>query len=105
MDLVSAGVSLIPTNKFKSFKAGDICEMMKKYHPAIHSASQEQQFKHFVVDASNDKELKKLSTLTILCHSLVFFLPVCHSLVEGGRHSIYKVIDRLLDSFYFYGYC
>ena len=95
MDLVSTSVSLIPTNKFKSFKAGDICEMMKKYHPAIHSASQEQQFKHFVVDASNDKELKRVSKLTILCRSLV----------EGGRHSIYKVIDRLLDSFYFYGYC
>jgi hypothetical protein len=38
------------------------------------------------VDASNDKELKKVSTLTKLCPCLV----------ENGRHSIYNLIDRFL---------
>jgi hypothetical protein len=46
----------------------------------------EQQLKHFVVDAYNDKELKNVSTLTKLCRCLV----------ESGRHSIYNLIDRLL---------
>ena len=46
----------------------------------------EQQLKHFVVDASNDKELKNVSTLTNLCRYLF----------ETGRHSIYNLVDRLL---------
>jgi len=46
----------------------------------------EQQLKHFVVDASTDKELKNVSTLTNLCRCLV----------ESGRNSIYNLIDRLL---------
>jgi hypothetical protein len=45
----------------------------------------EQQLKHFVVDASTDKELENVSILTKLCR--------CH--VESGRHSIYNLIDRL----------
>jgi hypothetical protein len=38
------------------------------------------------VDASNDDELKNVSTLTTLCRCLV----------ETGRHSIYNLIGRLL---------
>ena len=44
------------------------------------------QLNHFVVDASNDEELKKISTLVDLCRCLV----------ETGRHTIYNLIDRLL---------
>ena len=81
---------MIPSSKFRSFKADDICEMVKKYYPADFSQQEiyglEQQLKHFVVDASNDEELKILSTLTNLCRCLV----------ESGRHSIYNLIDRLL---------
>jgi hypothetical protein len=90
MDLLSTSATLIPKNKFRSFKADDICEMVQKYYPVDFSQQEiyglEQQLKHFVVDASNDDELKNVSTLTTLCHSLV----------ETGRHSIYNLIDRLL---------
>lgn len=90
MDLLSTSATLIPASKFRSFKADDICEMVKKYYPADFTQQEiyglEQQLKHFVVDASNDEELKNMSTLTKLCRCLV----------ESGRHSIYNLIDRLL---------
>uniref|UniRef100_A0ACD5XAN1 Uncharacterized protein n=1 Tax=Avena sativa TaxID=4498 RepID=A0ACD5XAN1_AVESA len=90
MDLLSTNATLIPTNKFRSFNAANICEMVKKYYPADFSQQEiyglEQQLKHFIVDVSNDSELKKVSTLTNLCRCLV----------ESGRHSIYNLIDRLL---------
>jgi hypothetical protein len=90
MDLLSTSATLIPANKFRYFKADDICEMVKKYYPADFTQQEiyglEQQLKHFVVDAYNDKELKNVSTLTKLCRCLV----------ESGRHSIYNLIDRLL---------
>jgi hypothetical protein len=64
--------------------------MVQKYYPADFSQQEiyglEQQLKHFVVDTSNDDELKNVSTLTTLCRCLV----------ETGRHSIYNLIDRLL---------
>jgi hypothetical protein len=90
IDLLSTSATLIPKNKFRSFKSADICEMVKKYYPADFTQQEiyglEQQLKHFVVDASNDSELQNVSTLTNLCHSLV----------ETGRHLIYNLIDRLL---------
>ncbi|XP_051222110.1 uncharacterized protein [Lolium perenne] len=50
--------------EWKSFKADDICEMVKKYYPSDFTQQEiyglEQQLKHFVVDASNDKELKNI---------------------------------------------
>jgi hypothetical protein len=90
IDLLSTSATLIPANKFRSFKADDICEMVKKYYPSDFTQQEiyglEQQLKHFVVDASTDKELENVSTLTKLCRCLV----------ESGRHSIYNLIDRLL---------
>ena len=62
LDLLTTSATLIPKNKFRSFKADDICELVKKYYPADFIQHEiyglEQQLKHFVVDASNDKELK-----------------------------------------------
>jgi hypothetical protein len=46
----------------------------------------QQQLKHFIVDASNDEELKNISTL----------IDLCRCLVETGSHTIYNLIDRLL---------
>uniref|UniRef100_A0ACD5W4Q1 Uncharacterized protein n=1 Tax=Avena sativa TaxID=4498 RepID=A0ACD5W4Q1_AVESA len=90
MDLLTTSATLIPANKFRSFKAADICEMVKKYYPADFSQQEiyglEQQLKHFVVDVFTGNEMKKVSTLTKLCHFLV----------ESGRDSIYNLIDRLL---------
>ncbi|XP_047045807.1 uncharacterized protein LOC124650308 [Lolium rigidum] len=89
MDLLSTSATLIPRNKFKGFKASDICEMVKKYYPADFPQDiygLQQQLKHFVLDASKDEELKKISTL----------IDLCRCLVETGRHIIYNLIDRLL---------
>jgi hypothetical protein len=76
--------------KLGPMQPDDICEMVKKYYPADFTHQEiyglEQQFKHFVVNASNDDELKNVSTLAKLCRCLV----------ESGRHSIYNLIDRLL---------
>ncbi|KAM3372293.1 hypothetical protein ACQJBY_019277 [Aegilops geniculata] len=33
MDLLSTSATLIPRNRFRDFKASDICEMVKKYYP------------------------------------------------------------------------
>jgi hypothetical protein len=52
MDLIylSTSSTLIPINKFRSFKAGDICEMVKKYYPTNFSQQEiyslEKQLKH-----------------------------------------------------------
>jgi hypothetical protein len=82
-DLLSTSATLIPASKFRSFKLDDICEMVRKYYLANFTQQEvyglEQQLKHFVVDASNDEELKNVSTLTKLCRCLV----------ESGRRSIY----------------
>ena len=91
MDLLSTSATLIPRNKFKSFKGSDVCELVKKYYPADFTQQDrygfEQQLKPFVVDASNDEELKSISTLTDLCRCLV----------ETGRDAIYNLIVRLLQ--------
>uniref|UniRef100_A0ACD5V0I4 Uncharacterized protein n=1 Tax=Avena sativa TaxID=4498 RepID=A0ACD5V0I4_AVESA len=91
MDLLSTSATLIPRNRFKSFKGSDICKLVKKYYPADFTQQDiyglEQQLKPFVVDASNDGELKNISTLTELCHCLV----------ETGRDAIYNLIVRLLQ--------
>jgi hypothetical protein len=34
IDLLSTSATFITANKFRSFKADDICEMVKKYYPA-----------------------------------------------------------------------
>nr|XP_051206645.1 uncharacterized protein LOC127321670 [Lolium perenne] len=90
MDLLSTSATLIPRNRFKSLKGSDICELVKKYYPADFTQQDryglEQQLKTFVVDASNDEELKNISTLTDLCHCLV----------ETRRDTIYNLIVRLL---------
>lgn len=68
MDLLSTSATLISRNRFKSLKGSDICELVKKYYPADFTQQDryglEQQLKTFVVDASNDEELKNISTLT-----------------------------------------
>jgi hypothetical protein len=90
MDLLSTSATLIPRNRFRSFRASAVCEMVKKYYPIDFMQQDryglEQQLKHFVVDASRDEELKNISTLTALCHCLF----------ETGRHNIYNFVDRLL---------
>jgi hypothetical protein len=90
MDLLSTSVSLIPRNRFKSFKGSDICALMKKYYPTDFTQQDlyglEHQLKPFVVDASNDDDLKNISTLTDLWRCLV----------ETGRDNIYNLIVRLL---------
>ena len=71
-------------------KGRDICDSVKKYYPADFTQQDryglELQLKTFVVDASNDEELKNISTLTDLCRCLV----------ETGRDTIYNLIVRLL---------
>jgi hypothetical protein len=89
MDLLSTSATLIPRNKFRGFNASDICEMVKKYYPADFPQDiygLQQQLKHFVSDASKDKELKNISNL----------IDLCRFLVETGRHNIYNLIERLL---------
>jgi hypothetical protein len=90
MDLLSTSATLIPRNRFRSFRASAICEMVKKYYPIDFTQQDryglEQQLKHFIVDASRDEELKNISTLTALRRCLF----------ETGRHNIYNFIDRLL---------
>jgi hypothetical protein len=89
MDLLSTSATLIPRNKFRGFNASNMCEMVKKYYPSDFPQdvyALQQQLKHFIVDASNDEELKNISTL----------IDLCRCLVETGRHNIYNLIDRLL---------
>jgi hypothetical protein len=89
MDLLSTSATLIPRNKFRGFKASDICEMVQKYYPSDFPQDiygLQQQLNHFVLDASKDKDLKNISTL----------IDLCRYLVETGRHTIYNLIDRLL---------
>ena len=96
MDLLSTSATLIPRNKFRGFKASDICEMMKRYYPADFPQQDiyglQLQLKHFVSDASKDEELKNISTLIIV---------LCQSLVEIGRHTMFNLIERLACSLLF----
>ena len=81
---------MIPRNKFRGFKATDICDMVKKYYPADFSQQDiyglQLQLKHFVSDASKDEELKNISTL----------ISLCQCLVETGRHVVFNLVERLL---------
>uniref|UniRef100_A0ACD5YLJ1 Uncharacterized protein n=1 Tax=Avena sativa TaxID=4498 RepID=A0ACD5YLJ1_AVESA len=90
MDLLSTIATLIPRNRFKSFKGKNICDLVKKYYPSDFSQQDiyglEQQLKPFVVDVSNNEELKYIPTL----------IDLCHCLVETGRDTIYNLIVRLL---------
>ncbi|XP_047060073.1 uncharacterized protein LOC124666789 [Lolium rigidum] len=90
MDLLSTSATFIPRNKFRGFKASDICEMVKKYYPADFTQQDiyglQLQLKHFVSDASKDEELKNKSTL----------ISLCQCLVETGRHAIFNLVERLL---------
>jgi hypothetical protein len=67
MDLLSTSASLIPRNRFKSFKDIDIFDLVKKYYPTDFTQQDlyglEHQLKPFVVDASNDDDLKKYLNL------------------------------------------
>jgi hypothetical protein len=76
-DIVNA-VRLVSTTK-------ECLEQLRSDFPQDVYALQ-QQLKHFIVDASNDEELKNISTL----------IDLCRCLVETGRHNIYNLIDRLL---------
>jgi hypothetical protein len=89
MDLLSTSATLIPRNRFRSFRASAVCEMIKKYYPADFTQQVyglEQQLKHFVVDASRDEELN-ISTLTALCHCVTAFLR------QDGTISTISLID------------
>ncbi|XP_074573986.1 uncharacterized protein LOC141830447 [Curcuma longa] len=46
----------------------------------------ENQLNHFVLDISQDAELRKIGTITKLCRCLV----------ETSRHTAYNLVDRLL---------
>jgi hypothetical protein len=64
MDLLSISTTLIPKNVFPSFSASEICKVVEKYYLADFNQQErlriEYQLKHFVVDASNSEDLKKI---------------------------------------------
>ncbi|XP_074574014.1 uncharacterized protein LOC141830490 [Curcuma longa] len=90
MDLLSIMATLVPRNEFRSFNAGEICKMVEKYYPEDFSLQDryvlENQLNHFVLDISQDAELRKIGTITELCRCLV----------ETSRHTAYNFVDRLL---------
>ncbi|XP_074561276.1 uncharacterized protein LOC141817538, partial [Curcuma longa] len=90
MDLLSIMATLVPRNEFRSFNAGEICKMVEKYYPEDFSLQDryvlENQLNHFVLDISQDAELRKIGTITELCRCLV----------ETSRHTAYNLVDRLL---------
>ena len=75
MDLLSMCVTLIPTNRFASFNASEVCKMVEKYYPADFNQQErlglETQLNHFVIDASSSEELKNITTIAELCRCLV----------------------------------
>ncbi|XBJ26953.1 hypothetical protein VPH35_004285 [Triticum aestivum] len=90
MDLLTTSATLIPRNKFRGFKASDICDMVKKYYPADFPQQDiyglQLQLKHFVLDASKDEYMRNISNL----------IDLCRCLVESGRHVVFNLIERLL---------
>jgi hAT family C-terminal dimerisation region len=46
----------------------------------------EQQLNHFILDISNNVELKNITTL----------IDLCRCLVETNKHTIYNLVDRLI---------
>ncbi|XP_074580574.1 uncharacterized protein LOC141836984 [Curcuma longa] len=90
MDLLSIMATLVPRNEFRSFNAGEICKMVEKYYPEDFSLQDryvlENQLNHFVLDISQDAELRKIGTITELCRCLI----------ETSRHTAYNLVDRLL---------
>jgi len=90
MELLTLCSALVPKDSCKTFDIDHICALVEKCYPMDFNKQEkidlQRQLKYFIIQARQDSNLKKLSTIQELCTCLA-----------GTRKAqIYYLIDRLL---------
>ncbi|TYH79351.1 hypothetical protein ES332_D03G058300v1 [Gossypium tomentosum] len=78
-----------PKEFFKLFDIDKICSLVSKFYPEDFSTRERMfryELKHYELDVCKHPDLRKISTLTELCRSLV----------ESGKSIMYPLFDRLI---------
>ncbi|TYI36023.1 hypothetical protein ES332_A03G114400v1 [Gossypium tomentosum] len=90
VELLTLTTALDPKEFFKLFDIDKICILVNKFYPEDFSQQEKErlpyELKHYELDVSKHPDLRKVSTLSELCRSLV----------ESGKSVMYPLVDRLI---------
>ncbi|TYH24740.1 hypothetical protein ES288_A03G115100v1 [Gossypium darwinii] len=90
VELLTLTTALDPKEFFKLFDIDKICILVNKFYPEDFSQQEKKrlpyELKHYELDVSKHPDLRKVSTLSKLCRSLV----------ESGKSVMYPLVDRLI---------
>ncbi|KAK5824990.1 hypothetical protein PVK06_019792 [Gossypium arboreum] len=90
VDLLTLTTALDPKEFFKLFDIDKICILVNKFYPEEFSQQEKErlpyELKHYELDVCKHPDLRKISTLSELCRSLV----------ESGKSVMYPLVDRFI---------
>ncbi|TYH12885.1 hypothetical protein ES288_A06G101500v1 [Gossypium darwinii] len=90
VELLTLTTALDPKEFFKLFDIDKICILVNKFYPEDFSQQEKErlpyELKHYELDVCKHSDLRKISTLSELCRSLV----------ESGKSFMYPFVDRLI---------
>ncbi|KAB2025674.1 hypothetical protein ES319_D06G166600v1 [Gossypium barbadense] len=90
VELLTLTIALDPNEFFKLFDIDKICILVNKFYPEYFSQQERErlsyELKHYELDVCKHPNLRKISTLSKLCRSLV----------ESGKSIMYPLVDRLI---------
>ncbi|KAH1073882.1 hypothetical protein J1N35_026210 [Gossypium stocksii] len=90
VELLTLTTALDPKEFFKLFDIDKICILVNKFYPEDFSQQEKErlpyELKHYELDVCTHPDLRKISTLSELCRSLV----------ESGKSVMYPLVDRLI---------
>ncbi|TYH18742.1 hypothetical protein ES288_A05G297400v1 [Gossypium darwinii] len=90
VELLTLTTALDPKEFFKLFDIDKICILVNKFYPEDFSQQEKErlpyELKYYELDVCKHPDLRKISTLSELCRSLV----------ESGKSVMYPLVDRLI---------
>ncbi|XP_017604620.1 uncharacterized protein LOC108451442 [Gossypium arboreum] len=90
VELLTLTAALGPNEFFKLFDIDKICILVNKFYPEDFSQQEKErlpyELKYYELDVYKHPDLRKISTLSELCRSLV----------ESGKSVMYPIVDRLI---------
>ncbi|XP_052885322.1 uncharacterized protein LOC108484949 [Gossypium arboreum] len=90
VELLTLTTALDPKEFFKLFDIDKICILVNKFYPEEFSQQEKErlpyELKHYELDVCKHPDLRKISTLSELCRSLV----------ESGKSVMYPLVDRFI---------
>ncbi|KAK8302944.1 hypothetical protein V6Z11_D04G118900 [Gossypium hirsutum] len=91
VELLTLTTTLYLKEFFKLFDIDKICILLNKLYPGDSSQQEKErlsyELKHYELDVCKHPDLRKISTLSELCRSLV----------ESGKSIMYPLVDRFVD--------